>query len=119
MESAATYWVQVVTKGLKDGEEAGLKDRIKLIKYEDLIMHPEKVLKNTLAFIGEPWDETVLNYTETQRTYEPKKSSTDQVSQKLYHQSVGRWKMELSSTDLQTVHAIAGDLLKHLGYEGV
>ena len=43
-------------------------------------------------------------------------SSKQQVKQKLYSSSIGRWKTDLSEDDLDIIYSVAGQLLETLGY---
>lgn len=117
IEKATKYWSQVIVKSIQDSKHPLLKGRVKLIKYEDLIKNPEKVMKNVLDFLDEPWVEQVLSYNSIDRGYEPNESSTDQVSKGLYSKSIHRWKKDLTKDDKETFKEIAGKLLIDLGYE--
>ncbi|MCF7889142.1 MAG: sulfotransferase [Victivallales bacterium] len=39
-----------------------VKNRMIIIKYEDLTSEPRKIIKEICSFIGEVWDESMLNY---------------------------------------------------------
>jgi len=41
-----------------------VKYRFHLVKYEDLTMRPESVLPALFKFLGEPWEEHIMNYNE-------------------------------------------------------
>lgn len=43
-----------------------LGDRFHLIRYEDLVTDPEPVIREVLAFLGEPWKDEVLSHHEVQ-----------------------------------------------------
>ena len=57
-KAAAEYWVHVVDAIRQQG--ARFPDRYLEIKYEDLIGHPEVVMRHVLAFLGERWEPSVL-----------------------------------------------------------
>ena len=57
-KTAAEYWVHVVDAIRHQG--ARFPDRYLEIRYEDLIAHPEVVMRHVLAFLGERWEPTVL-----------------------------------------------------------
>ncbi|NIK12507.1 sulfotransferase family protein [Alkalibacillus almallahensis] len=117
VENATKYWVQVVEQGLKSAESSILKDRIKLIKYEDLILNPQNTMEDILKFLGERWDDRVMEH-ETQNLYsEPVESSTSQVSQKRYTKAIGKWQEKLDEKEKEIFYKQAGHLLKTLGYE--
>ena len=57
-KAAAEYWVHVVDAIRQQG--ARFPDRYLEIQYEDLIAHPEVVMRHVLAFLGERWESDVL-----------------------------------------------------------
>jgi len=118
IENASKYWIQSVLKGINDANDPILKGRVKLVRYEDLITDPKKVLESVLEFIGEPWDDAVLEYNKVERGFEPVESSTKQVSSTLYDSSKGRWRKDFEIKDvLSFIKMGGGQLLYHLGYE--
>jgi protein-tyrosine sulfotransferase len=71
IESAADYWVHVVDAIRAHGEN--VPGRYLEVQYEDLVSHPEAVIRQVLAFLGESWDPAVLEDV----AFESKVSSTD------------------------------------------
>jgi protein-tyrosine sulfotransferase len=115
--NAAKYWVEVVTKGLEDAQHPSLRGKVTALRYEDLVADPAQAMKDVLAFLDEPWSDAVLEHARVARGYEPRESSTDQVSRQIYSSSVGRWRKEFSEDDVEEFREIAGDLLLRLGYQ--
>ncbi|HET7629638.1 MAG TPA: sulfotransferase [Bacillales bacterium] len=115
--NAATYWVQVVSKALQDAESPQLKDRVKVVRYEELVDEPMKTMQQVLAFLDEPWSDDVLNHTRVKRGYEPEESSTVQVNEKIHKRATGKWVNEFTRDDLSAFEHVAGHLLVQLGYE--
>jgi protein-tyrosine sulfotransferase len=70
-EAGAEYWVHVVDAIRKQGER--FPDRYLEITYEDLVAHPEVVMRHVLAFLGERWEPRVLDHIQP----EPKIELTD------------------------------------------
>jgi len=62
---ALSYWSQTNLDLVRGG--AGLGDRFTLCRYEDLVLHGERVLREVLAFLGEPWHPDVLEHHRVQR----------------------------------------------------
>ena len=58
VESAANYWAHVVAEVRKQAES--VPGRYLEVRYEDMVSHPEAVVRQVLAFLGEPWDPSVL-----------------------------------------------------------
>lgn len=117
-EAAAMTWVQMVKQGRKMTLDDQYRDVYYEIRYEDIITSPETTLKKLFNFIGEPLDNTILEYSSKQHILGgTDESSAKQVTKTLYHNSMGRWKNDLSQRDKTKVMKIAGPLLKDLGYE--
>ena len=60
------------------------------VSYEELIHHPEAVVRDLLSFCGLSWEERCLAFYNTRRTV--RTASTLQVRKPLSAQSIGRWK---------------------------
>ena len=58
-ESAANYWTHVVDAIRTQAET--VEGRYLEVRYEELVSHPEAVIRQVLAFLGEPWDPSVLS----------------------------------------------------------
>jgi len=64
-------------------------DQMIEINYEDLVSDQEGQSRRLLAFLGLPWDNTCLDFHQTQRVVHT--ASTTQVRQPIYRNAVGRW----------------------------
>lgn len=115
VEGAATYWRQVVEAGLA---QANGQQQCKSIHYESLISDPKKRMQKLVAWLGEDWDDAVLDAARRKGMVasEISESSSEQVSQALYSKSIGRWRKDMSPGDRQVFHRVAGELLVNLGY---
>jgi tetratricopeptide (TPR) repeat protein len=65
-------------------------DLIFELKYETLVSHPEKAVREMLDFIGLGWDPKCMQFFEQARTV--KTFSQDQVRKPIYTSSIYRWK---------------------------
>lgn len=54
-------WVNFNEKARRGCKSIGQKNCI-LVKYEDLILNPEKTLKEIVSFLGEKWTQELLNH---------------------------------------------------------
>ncbi len=115
VRAAASYWADIVSRARNAAADPNLAQRYFEIRYEDLVTDPEPILRQLFAFLGEPWDTTVLHYYEQTHNLAGE-SSREQVSQPLYTRAVGRWRKDLSPEEQAVVKEIAGDLLIDLGY---
>lgn len=75
------------------------------IKYEDLILSPQEVLREVCDFIGAPFSDSMLNYSENSTYSKPDSSLAFQ------------WKKKLSAREIQYVESKSKDLMLALGYE--
>lgn len=62
---ALAYWSDTNLRLVRSGSE--LADRFVLLRYEDLVLEGEPVLRDLLAWLGEPWHPDVLEHHRVQR----------------------------------------------------
>ena len=87
-------------------------DRYYEMRYEELVHEPEATMRGVLEFLREPWDARILD---------PATDNQEACQAKIRHDrilpsSVGRWRTELSNTELDEIQSIAGELMVELGY---
>ena len=58
---AAKYWEIYVAKGRQAGQRIG-PDNYKEIRYEDLLDHPESVMKSVCNYLGEDYNDALINF---------------------------------------------------------
>lgn len=94
------------------------------LKYEDLVAHPEAMLKEICAFLGILYDPSMLHFNENPAVLHEKYSR--QIAEGI-HQSLldpvsmdkaGVWKSQLDEQKTGIADFIAGKNSKHAGYEG-
>jgi len=84
-------------------------------RYEDLVENPEQTLRDIVAFLGEDWDERVLDYqgrSEERRVFTP--SALD-VSKPLFKRAINRWANY--QADLAPVLPRLTQIAQQLGYD--
>ena len=89
------------------------------VRYEDLVLDARPIMEKILNFLGEPWDEQVINYHEVDSPSRDmaKFPQNPEATQALQTRSLGRWQNDLSEDDKVIVKQIGGPLLVELGYE--
>ena len=92
---SAEDWVRRISCGLMWRDRP---DRYLEVRYETLVEQPEATVRNLLIFLGEPWAPEMLEGTA------------------IYDTSVGRWRQELSSSDVGEIEAVAGSVMAELGF---
>lgn len=76
--------------GLVEHYQENLKMKFMQLRYEDLVADQEKWSRKVINFVGEDWDDSVLDFHETKRV--ARTASYAQVNQKIYTSSVARYK---------------------------
>jgi hypothetical protein len=110
-ESLVLRWQSDVRRGIARRGDP----RYHELRYEDLVSDPRATLEPLFTFLGEPFEEGVLDYrTDTERTREPAEAPTRTGS--IHGQSVGRWQTDLTAEEQQLFKREAGPLLIELGY---
>lgn len=106
-EHTAQLWVERIESGLRWRADS---ERYIEVRYEDLVQDPETTMRKVLQYLGEVWDDAVL--APNGRTDTVHKSA----GRPIVATSVGRWRTDLSDSDLLRIEGIAGSLMADLGY---
>ena len=53
----------MIVKYFKDISNPIIKQNVKTVFYEDLVLKPRQTIESVLDFINEPWNDRVLEYT--------------------------------------------------------
>jgi hypothetical protein len=110
VEQTAQRWVEGIEKGLTWRAK---RARYLEVRYEELVHEPVATMREVLQFLGEPWDDGVFNPEHDAH----RASATSNTHRPIFSTSVGRWRRELSAEDLRQIEAIAGGLMRQIGYE--
>ena len=95
------------------------RQRILLVRYENLVVEPEATLREICQFIGERFEPQMLSFATTvdkqvparERKYHPK------LNQSVDSHGVARWKREMSVREVFVAEAFMASHLRRLGYE--
>ncbi len=105
------------------------------VRYEDLVRNPRGVLQYICGFLGLPFSPAMEEYhrgararlDEVQTRHREDGTVLISKGERLHLQRltgrkpdagrIGKWKSEMSAADGETFRRIAGDLLRHYGYE--
>jgi hypothetical protein len=88
------------------------RDRYFEVRYEELVREPEKTLRVLFAWLGEPWDDSVLAV----RSHRSQQGATPARQAGAFTSSVGIGRKPLSRLIALRVRRRAGPLMKELGY---
>jgi hypothetical protein len=86
------------------------------IDYEKLVVQPAATLRHVCRFLGEEYDDRMLEYHQSARRYikdEPWKHGTQKP---VYHSSIEAWRRELSEGQIHLVEWITGPQMAYFGY---
>lgn len=86
------------------------RENLLIVRYEDLVTHPEKTIRALCETIGEKFEEQMLDVD----TYG---SSHGDKGKGIFSSSVGKWRKELSNEEIWIVQAICKRQLQDLGYD--
>lgn len=112
-------WERCVERWVRD-TEAGLAwrgdERVREVRYEDLVEFPREVLGDLLAWLGEPWDDAVTDFHRTHREAGSDRANPG-VKRGIYRSAMGRWRQDLTPEAARLFRPAAAALLVRLGYE--
>lgn len=114
---AAQLWATRVGKGCTDGRALD-RGRYIEIRYEDLVEDAAGEAKDLCEFLGIEFDPGMLDYTE--RARDAMLTRASQYNPHLTEKPVANtrsWAEEMPRTQIEIFEAVAGDVLKSLGYE--
>ena len=114
---AAHHWQERVGAGVTAGSALG-KDQYYELHYEQLLMNPEKTLKNLCNWLELEYTPQMLQQHETATTHISRDWHLHEMVAKPVDPSRAyAWKQKLSRREVADFESVAGDLLKKLGYE--
>lgn len=89
------------------------------VRYEELILHPESVLRKICSFLGEEYDSKMLRFSDAAQKEVPSWESSwhSKLQKPLDASNTGKWKTELSQGQLLLFNRVAGRELIAVGYE--
>jgi hypothetical protein len=87
------------------------------VRYEDLLLHPERELRQICSFVGEDFEPGMLDTSESAQQVNPTRDSWKlKVGGPLDATRINVWQRSLSEAQKQQAEAIVGDRLRAFGY---
>ncbi len=88
------------------------------VYYEELVSNPESEIRKILGFIGNPWDDQVLQHNEKIYTHEVgiDENNVDGAKKPIDSAYVQAWMTKMNKKQQKHSAEIAGELLFDLGY---
>lgn len=109
----ACRWRRQVERARKFGSSVG-PDRYVELRYEDLVLEPERRLHEVCARIGLTFEDSMLEY---YRDADPCTLVNHRRLAEPPSPSGRTWRQTMRAGDVERLEAVAGDLLDELGYE--
>jgi hypothetical protein len=128
----ARRWQKKITKAREDAPNL---DHYMEIRYEDLILDTEPVLRRVAEFIDLPWDDAMLSYHERsgerlkemaralpgdgrakELSVERRMATHAMTTKPPSADRVARWRTQMSAEQRAEFEDVAGELLQELGY---
>lgn len=100
---------------LLDAKNGSLSESLILLKYEDLVSDPETEVSRISDFLGLDFHAEMLNVRRQNSSYI--NVEEDRKKTGISSGSLGRWREELSSSELWILNKICGKTMVKLGYE--
>jgi len=96
-------------------------DRVTAVYYEDLVQDPETSLRTILQFLELPFHAEILRHQEQgAQEYSGFYSNIHaQLNQSVTTEFVDKWKKQLTTTEIEAVEALCGELMNRLGYDPI
>ena len=107
---AAQEWTDSVSLGIQHQAMLG-NDRYALVRYEDLLLDSENILKGICDFLGLPFSEELL------MTKEQEGEANSYVSATLDTSKIHAYQSKFSKAQLMKIEQVQGPLLRHFGYD--
>jgi hypothetical protein len=128
----ARRWEKKITKAREDAPQL---DHYMEVRYEDLILDTEPVLRSVAEFIDLPWDDAMLSYHERSRerlqemaralpgdgrakelSVERRMATHAMTTKPPSADRVARWRTQMTPEQRAEFEDVAGELLEQLGY---
>lgn len=114
----AKEWASQQKQCLRVHQEIQQKNDSLLLRYEDLITSPGKMIKKICSFADVEYQERMLYFHETDEAIRQAKKSEywENLSNPIMSDNKGKFLQELSEREIAIFESVAGDILDLLGY---
>ena len=87
--------------------------RVTIVRYEDLVQHPEQTVRNLCARLGLDFDPSMLDVSQVNSSHN---SAAGGAHKGMRVDAIDRWREELSRAEVAIAEQISGPLLRQFGY---
>jgi hypothetical protein len=118
IDDAAAYWDTTNREILRRGLELGDR-RFSMLRYEDLVQHPDPTLRELMDWLGESWSDDLLRHNDVQAARGAPRISAGNTRTRdpINPELADRWAEELTVTDIERLAARTGAVAGFLGYD--
>ena len=115
---AANRWVHDQKICLCAITDPLLKERIHMLKYEDLLEDPESVMRRTMDFVGLEYETSQLEYYKRKNIIDHSEKSRywKNLSKPIDSSNKGRYRTNLNTRQIKIFESVAGKEMEYLGY---
>jgi hypothetical protein len=113
VSTTALWWKRKVSLGRQGGQALG-PDLYYEVHYEHLVARPDEECAKLCAFLGVPYDESMLRFHEGRVKDDPTLDA--KRAWRPITPGLRDWRSQLPGEDIERFEAVAGDLLSELGY---
>jgi hypothetical protein len=113
----ATYHYLRYTKEVAR-QAARYGDRFAVVRYEDVVLQPERSLRDLLEWLGEPWSDQVLRHDtiQAERSHKLRVEGGTRVDQPIDTSRIAKWTTTLDEPQRRKVARRLGRLGEFFGY---
>jgi protein-tyrosine sulfotransferase len=115
IRKASEYWVAQMQWGATALKHVEARKKVIELRYENLVSHPEPILKRLFEVLNEPWMPELLEFYKQERDLAGE-SSAEQVRRPIYKNAISRWEKDLTGKNKEIVKEVAGEMLIKAGY---
>ncbi|HXW09182.1 MAG TPA: WecB/TagA/CpsF family glycosyltransferase, partial [Steroidobacteraceae bacterium] len=108
--TAGRLWAHATRAALELAEHP----RVTLVRYEDLVQHPEQTVRSLCARLGLKFDPAMLDVTQVNSSHH---SATGGAHKGMRVDAIDRWRGELTRAEIAITEQIGGPLLRRFGYQ--
>lgn len=110
--SYARFWKTCVqTRGAE-----GPCDNILDVTYENLCLDPERVVREVMSFLNEPFENQQLHSQKISSTNYCKLAGHERLGEPISSRTIGEWRGKLKQEDIAVFDRIVGNELQAIGY---
>lgn len=115
---ALRHWRNQNVRLLKAAARKDLRPRLAVVRYEDLVAQPEPLLRELVAFLGEPWSPDLLRHHELARERGAARLAEGgtRTGDAIDPARNDRWKAELTAAERRELVRVTAALREVFGY---